>query len=97
MQDRLQSPKCKMASNLNSDFAIENKIFRSILDQPNLRLQSERSTSEGGSFSLVTESGFRFSFHLNKLGSRLYHVVKKAVSRSLVLLWIDQLLVFCCS
>ena len=35
-----------------------------------LRLQSERSTPEGRSFRLVTESGLRFLFHLNKLGSR---------------------------
>ena len=53
--------------NLNPDFAIENSIFCSIKDQTNLRLQSERSTSERGSFRLVSQSGFRSLFHLMKL------------------------------
>ena len=51
--------------NLNPDFAIENEISRSIYGQTNLRLQSKQSTSGGGSFNLVTETGFRFSFHLS--------------------------------
>ena len=43
-----------LLANLNPDFAIENSIFCSIKDQTNLRLQSERSTSERGSFRLVS-------------------------------------------
>ena len=47
--------------NLNPDFAIENEISRSIYGQTNLRLQSEQSTSGGGSFRLVLKlvSDFR--------------------------------------
>ena len=56
-----------LLANLNPDFAIENSIFCSIKDQTNLRLQSERSTSERGSFRLVSQSGFRSLFHLMKL------------------------------
>ena len=43
-----------LLAKLNQDFAIENSIFCSIKDQTNLRLQSERSTSERGSFRLVS-------------------------------------------
>ena len=56
-----------LLANLNLDFAIENSIFCSIKDQTNLRLQSERSTSERGSFRLVSQSGFISLFHLMKL------------------------------
>ena len=51
----------------NPDFAIGNKVSRSIYGQSNLRLQSEQSTSAGRSFRLVTMAGFRFSFHLSEL------------------------------
>jgi len=43
---------------LNPDFAIGNKISRSIYGQTNLRLQSKQSTSEGGSFRLETKAAF---------------------------------------
>ena len=43
--------------NLNPDFPIERT----------LRLQSERSTSERGSFRFVSQSGFRYLFHLMRL------------------------------
>ena len=56
-----------LLANLNQDFAIENSIFCSVKDQTNLRLQSERSTSERGSFRLVSQSGFRSLFQLMKL------------------------------
>ena len=56
-----------LLANLNPDFAIENSIFGAIKDQTNLRLQSERSTSERGSFRLVSQSGFRSLLHLMKL------------------------------
>ena len=49
---------CSLA-NLNPDFATENSIFCSVEDQTNLRLQSERSISERGSFRLVSRSGLR--------------------------------------
>ena len=55
-----------LLANLNLDFAIENSIFCFIKDQTNLRLQSERSTSECGSFRLVSQSGFRSLLHLMK-------------------------------
>ena len=55
-----------LLANLNPDFVIENSIFRSIKDQTDLRLQSERSTSERGSFRLKSQSGI-FFFHLLKL------------------------------
>ena len=50
------------------------------LGQTNLRLQSERFTSEGGSLTLATESGF--SFHLNKLG--LFGTISQFYSPSVV-------------
>ena len=50
-----------LLANLNLDFAIENSIFCFIKDQTNLRLQSERSTSECGSFRLVSQSRFKIS------------------------------------
>ena len=56
-----------LLANLNQDFAIENSIFCSVKDQTNLRLQSERSTSERGSFRLVFQSRFISLFHLIKL------------------------------
>ena len=56
-----------VVAKLNPDFAIGNKISRSIYGQTNLRLQSEQSTSVGESFRLVTKVGFRFSFHLSEL------------------------------
>ena len=57
-----------LLANLNPDFAIENSLFCSIKDQTNLRLQSERSTPERGSFCrLVSQSGFRSLFLLMKL------------------------------
>ena len=57
-----------LLANLNPDFAIKNSLFCSIKDQTNLRLQSERSTSERGSFCrLVSQSGFRSLFLLMKL------------------------------
>ena len=55
-----------LLANQNLDFAIENSIFCFIKDQTNLRLQSERSTSECGSFRLVSQSGFRSLLHLMK-------------------------------
>ena len=57
-----------LLTNLKPDFVIENKIPRSIYGETNLRLQSKQSTSERGSFGLVTETGFRFSFHLSEFG-----------------------------
>ena len=54
-----------LLTNLKPDFAIENQISSSIYEQTNLRLQS---TSERGSFGLVTETSFRFSFHLREFG-----------------------------
>ena len=51
----------------NQDFAIKNSIFCSIKDQTNLRLQSERSISERGSFRLVSQSGFISLFRLMEL------------------------------
>ena len=56
-----------LLANLNQDFAIKNSIFCSIKDQTNLRLQSERSISERGSFRLVSQSGFISLFHLMEL------------------------------
>ena len=53
--------------NLNTDFAIKTSFFCSIKDQTNLRLQSERSTSERGSFRLLCQSGFISLFQLLKL------------------------------
>ena len=57
-----------LLTNLKPDFAIENWISRSIYGETNLRLQSKQSTSERGSFGLVTETGFGFSFHLSEFG-----------------------------
>ena len=51
-----------LLANLNPDFVIENSIFRSIKDQTDLRLQSERSTSERGSFRLKSQSGIFVPF-----------------------------------
>ena len=56
-----------LLANLNPAFVIENSIFCSIKNQTNLRLQSERSTSERGSFRLVSQSRFISLFHLMKL------------------------------
>ena len=57
-----------LLANLNPDFAIEiSFFFCSINDQTNLRLQSQRSTSERESFRLASQSGFRSLFQLMKL------------------------------
>ena len=57
-----------LLTNLKPDFAIKNWISHSIYGKTNLRLQSKQSTSKLGSFGLVTETGFRFSFHLSEFG-----------------------------
>ena len=65
---------------LNPDFAIKNSIFCSIEDQTNLRLQPERSTSERGSFRLVSRSGLRCLFLLAETAWIPGPVVRSLVS-----------------
>ena len=64
---------------------MDNEISRSIYGQSNLRLQSKQSTSGGGSCRLVTEIGFRFSFHLSesnlvRINSAIF-ILKKVITK----------------
>ena len=55
--------------NLNPDSVIKNSIFHSIKGQTSLRLQSELSISEGGTFKLVFKSGVRLCILFDELVS----------------------------
>ena len=88
---------CK--THYSPDFAIENEISRSIYGQTDFRLQSKQSTSGGGSFRLITETGLRFSFHLSESNlvpvSSAIFVLKKVIPRPGALsLWLDLFLDF---
>ena len=60
---------CVPFNQSKSGFCNQKSDFPFHLEQTYLRLQSERSTSEGGSFSLVSKSGFRLCVPSSELVS----------------------------